>query len=183
MIDALGAIDSRKHEVIIKWQLFESAPPNIPLEPNIFRLAYQYAAQNEYKTTASVFDMKSLCLLMDHEVPFVKIACRKELWDLIGEIPRRIPVYASCNRETGYPPLTGGSLLYCIPKYPALEHEYGGYNRSIYGGISDHTVGPNLWFKYMPAIWEKHVVLTHSSDNPDGGAFAMTPEELKEVIG
>jgi sialic acid synthase SpsE len=55
-------------------------------------------------------------------------------------------------------------------------------NLNHYQAMSDHTVGLELWNKYHPTVWEKHVCLEHNDTNPDAGAFAITPEELKEVL-
>ena len=70
MIDELAAVDTGKQEIVIKWQLFADCQPNIPLEYHVFDYAYQYAKHLGYKTTASVFDMESLCYLLSYDIPF-----------------------------------------------------------------------------------------------------------------
>jgi sialic acid synthase SpsE len=50
-------------------------------------------------------------------------------------------------------------------------------------GISDHTAGLDLYRKYHPSIWEKHLVLERTEGNLDAGPFSITPGELREVIG
>ena len=70
MIDELAAVDTGKHTIVIKWQLFTDCPPNEPLEYRVFDYAYQYAKYLGYKTTASVFDMESLCYLLSYDIPF-----------------------------------------------------------------------------------------------------------------
>ena len=189
MIDAVDAIDTQKHDVVFKWQIFIEAPPNVRLTHNTFRYAFDYAAAKGYKTTASVFDKLSLNYLLMYDPCFVKIACRPELYWLVGEVPRKIPVYVSYNDDQIYnlPWGTGsGAWLCCVPKYPALLKEYEESEILDYydmqAGTSDHTVGLELWNTYHPAIWEKHYVLEHDDNNPDAGPFAVTPEDLKEIL-
>ena len=95
MIDELCDIDNEKHEVIIKWQLFEKAGNNIPLDRDLFHFAYNYAGIMGYKTTASVFDEGSLSFLLKYDVPFIKIANNKKYYPLMDLIPFRIPIYTS----------------------------------------------------------------------------------------
>jgi sialic acid synthase SpsE len=158
----------------------------------VFREAGRHARKQGYHLTSSVFDVDSLRYLLafDSErwrLPFVKIACRPDLYWLIGEVPRRIPVYVSGDFREGAPPFEFGAdpdtmYLVCVPEYPAEEKDY-----LIFGDtpwcVSDHSIGWELFKKCPDAkIWEKHVVLEHSPDNPDAGAFACTPEELEEIL-
>ena len=96
MIDQLNNYDTRQHNVIIKWQLFQEAGENIPLNKNLFVFAIRYAQDKGYKTTASVFDEESLNFLLGFkdEIPFIKIANHEIYYYLIGLIPRKIKIYA-----------------------------------------------------------------------------------------
>lgn len=178
MIDELKAVDTGKHEVIIKWQLFEKAGQNVPLLPETFEYACEYAEKLGYKTTASIFDLNSLKFLLDYDVPFVKIANRRDLDWLIGKVPREIPVYVSgyCGNE----PNT--ITMRCVSKYPATlkdyEDEYMGLK---IGAVSDHTINFDLWDKYKPEIIEWHYGLSDST-GLDAGPFMKTPEMLREVL-
>lgn len=185
MIDAVDGSDSGKHEVVLKWQLFEFAPPNLPLEWSTFAYAYGYAAELGYHTTASVFDSESLSFLERFRVSFVKIANRPRLYQMRHEtlLPCVISVDAeSCN---GIP---GVTTLACVSKYPADPADYMPMAPDDWQlpewayGISDHTIGWDLYHTLKPAIIEKHFVLRHDADNPDGGPFAVTPEQLAEVL-
>ena len=91
MIDALAEVDTER-KFTIKWQLFQKAPPNIPLTQQNFHFAYHYAKQLGYETTASIFDKESLDFLSWFNPCFIKIANRPDLYWLIGEVPRKIPV-------------------------------------------------------------------------------------------
>jgi sialic acid synthase SpsE len=186
MINTIAIIDTGKHEIVFKWQLFNKAPPNIPLTRTIFSFAHSYAASKGYKTTASVFDKSSLRYLLAFDIPFVKIANRPDLYWLRGEIPRRFPIYTSMSLDTwpDYKYNTWADRnLCCISKYPAKVQDYEAFDYYDLGqGISDHTVGLDLWYKYQPVIWEKHLVFEHDKDNPDAGPFAVTPGELKEIL-
>lgn len=183
MIDAVKAVDSGKHDVVIKWQLFEDQPPNVPLRRDVFDYAYTYAAAVGYKCTSSVFDKPSLEFLLTYDVPFVKIANRPDLWGLIGEIPRNHEVYVSVSNCR--PNWTDKIRHFsCVPEYPATIQQYARLAPLGLGhlsNISDHTVGLGLWYKYQPARWEKHLKLPDST-GPDAGPFAITPEELGEIL-
>ena len=192
MIDALAEVDTER-KFTIKWQLFQKAPPNIPLTQQNFHFAYHYAMQLGYKTTASVFDQESLNFLLQFNPCFVKIANRPDLYWLHGEVPRRIPVYMSAE---GFGKIPGDGqycshdqTFHCVKKYPAQVKDYDDYG--IYSRwVSDHTIGWDLlnhriemeWPLSTPEVWEKHIVLERDPDNPDAGPFAITPPDLKEIM-
>jgi sialic acid synthase SpsE len=185
MIDELKAVDTGKHEIVIKWQLFQEVGENIPLKTYQFHHAYKYAALCGYKTTASVFDKFSLDFLLDYKVPFVKIANRPDLYWLAGEVPRKVDLYVSTD---GYQyPNYADELLYCVSKYPATIDDYK--NKSVLEeiteyhafGISDHTTDFQLYNKYKPSIYECHYKLEDST-GLDAGNFARTPAQLAEIL-
>ena len=203
MIDAVKAVDTGKHEIIFKWQLFCKAGANVPLKLGCFRHAYEYAEDLGYKTTASVFDKDSLRYLLSYNVPFIKIANNRKLDWLIGEIPRKVPVYVSYGDKDDWIKRKYNPDVYmlCISKYPATIEDYrkafGDYYMTMphkayfsifkdckeldIWGISDHTIGIDLFKTYNPAIWEKHLKL-QDSIGLDAGEFAITPEELREIL-
>ena len=191
LLAAIKEVDSGKHTIILKAQIFEDVPPNKPILKCVFSQLHKYGNENRYKVTASVFDIPSLKYLLDYDIPFVKIACRTDLYWLIGEVPRKIPVYVSIADERGYGAIQGYSnttWLFCVPKYPALLFDYEavpswapGFPLS-HAWISDHTEGWALYHKYHPEVLEKHIVLERSPDNPDSGPFAITPSDLKEIM-
>jgi sialic acid synthase SpsE len=182
MIKSVADIDTHKHEIIFKAQLFQYVPPNIPLDIEVFQEAKDYAHSLGYKMTASVFDKFSLdCLLAWDDLPFIKIACQEKLYELVGDIPRRIPVYASyglgqatCDWEYNT------TWLYCVSKYPAPKDTYLQLPKGA--NISDHTEGWEVFNTIKPKIIEKHIVLERDSFNPDAGSFACTPDQLKEIM-
>jgi hypothetical protein len=183
MIDAVAAIDSHRHEVIFKFQLFQDEPPNIPLDHLVFNAAYYHAKSLGYKTTSSVFDALSLEYLLRYEIPFVKIACRPRLYWLIGEIPRRVPVYVSYWESRHIP--FGGYItpMFCVPKYPAALSDYDDLKYEDVPIVSDHTKGLELWNAYAPHVWEKHFILEDDPTNPDAAGHAIKPDLVKEIIG
>ncbi|MFA5715943.1 MAG: N-acetylneuraminate synthase family protein, partial [Candidatus Paceibacterota bacterium] len=153
-----------------------------------------YAKKLGYKTTSSVFDLESLKFLLNYDIPFVKIANRRDLDWLVGEIPRKMPVYVSYKNsdelgelvekiKTSY---SDDKFLQCVSKYPATIEEYEKYGEWVgllyrYKAISDHTIGLDLFKKYQPQAWEKHYKLSDST-GLDSGSFAITPEELSEIL-
>lgn len=179
-----------KHEIILKWQLFKDAPPNVPLDHDVFEYAYKYAHNLGIETTASVFDIDSLRFLMQYEVPFIKIACRPELYELMEAVEN----VADQHGRWGYPAvyvstsesgleLPGATMLACIPKYPATIEDYEGtFSHPELKHVSDHTVGWGLYWKWKPDIIEKHFVHVREEGNPDAGPFAVTPDELMEIM-
>ena len=190
MINELKAVDTGKHEVIIKWQLFEHAPPNERLMWVTFEHAYNYAESMGYKTTASVFDLGALRYLLRYNIPFVKIANRPDLYWLAGEVPRKVPVYVSFNNVRAFwgrdPAWTIEQPMWCVSKYPATLGEYDQIlvpdtPFAAYSAISDHTTGFELWYKYKPSIIEWHYKLEDST-GPDAGDFARTPKQLEGIL-
>jgi sialic acid synthase SpsE len=188
MMDEIKTIDTGKHHVIFKTQLFKSAPPNIPLEHSVFDSMYHYGKSLGYQVTSSVFDKESLDFLLQYDVPMIKIANNRKLDYLIGEIPRKIPVYVSFDGI--YPDcfLKYENIKYlaCISKYPATIEDYELMcgkiiNKNQLKNISDHTIGLELFKKYQPKIWECHYALEDST-GLDAGLFAKRPNELKEIL-
>lgn len=196
MYDELKKIDTRKHSITCKWQLFKEAGANIPLNRDIFDFAYKYGRELGYEVTSSVFDKESLDFLLQYEIPFIKIANNRSLDWLIGEIPRKIPICASYGTTIDINKhLSKNCLnkkveiaLMCVSKYPANVNDYGiTFGKRLYDqlntiGISDHTTDFELWHRFQPKIIEWHFVLEYDKNNLDGGLFARTPEQLQEVL-
>ena len=190
IVQSIKEVDTGKHEVILKAQLFTNQPPNVPLDQLVFNHLYMAGHEAGYKVTASVFDMESLRFLLNFEVPFIKIACREELYWLIMEVPRKVPVWVSIQNDREQAIVNGGGatkFLLCVPNYPALLFDYEqaaqAFNNPLsLGCVSDHTEGLALWYKHSPYIWEKHFVLERDPNNPDAGPFAVTPSELAEIL-
>ena len=175
-------IDSVKgHDLIIKWQLFLSAPPNKPLKRDVFRYAYEYAAEQGIQTTASIFDIDSLYFLQEFDIPFIKLAnndkCRKVAAQINTPMIVSYPAPAEMGKRKLIKPLC------CVSSYPAqvIAYEKRFTEYWLKQGISDHTEGFELYHKYKPEIFEKHFILKHDKNNPDGGKFAMTPDDLGEL--
>lgn len=186
MYDELKKIDNKKHEIIVKWQLFKEAGENIPLGKEIFKFAYEYGKNIGYQVTASVFDIESLNFLLEYDIPFVKIANNKELYYLIKHIPQNIPVYYSCNISYDLKIKYDRSnkldeRFYCISNYPAYPAHYELLRLKKHCNISDHTTSFELFKKYEPKIIEWHFMLENST-GLDAGEFARTPQQLKEIL-
>ena len=179
MIQAIQSIDPKRQEVVLKWQLFEKAPPNIPLQREIFARAYTLAWGLGYDTTASVGDVVSLDFLLRFDIPFVKIACRPELYHLADRVPDGTKVIKSVSSVDDFVP----GCLCCVREYPADQKSYKKAFRDtqLKLGISDHTTDWYLYKKYQPELYEVHFKLSNT-DGPDSGPFARTPEQLKEIL-
>lgn len=188
MLDELKKVDTGKHEIIIKHQLFIEAGDNIPLEYEIFKKAYAYAEKLGYETTSSVFDKKSLNFLRLFDIPFIKISNNRNLDWLIGEIPRVIPVITSYGNveELKTAKKCNARRLLCVSEYPATLEKYEEtfdlkYYISCGYGISDHTVNFDLFNKYKPDVIEWHYCLD-DSQGLDTGEFARRPSQLAEIL-
>jgi sialic acid synthase SpsE len=183
-IDTVAGMDSKKHQVILKYQLeIADDPPNKHLDRDVFGAAYHYGLEKGYAVASSVFDESSLDFLLGYITPFIKIACRPDLYPLIQKIAPRIAVMVSVAGRVILP--IHCMFLHCIPKYPAemIDYEATFAESMLKATVSDHVQGLQLWNKYHPAVWEKHFVLERDAGNPDAGPFAVTPDQLKEVIG
>lgn len=187
MLDELMEIDNSKHKIIIKWQLFERAGDNIPLLHDVFDYAYWYAKDLGYETTSSVFDYSSLSFLLGYEVPFIKIANNRSLDYLIGEIPRKLPIYISTSNSYFYIELQQkltqkDIIMACISEYPAdIKSYHNSFEYWHLRNISDHTVGFELFKIHKPSIIEWHYGLSDST-GLDAGKFMKTPEQLIEIM-
>jgi sialic acid synthase SpsE len=186
MIDAINEIDMKKHTIIFKHQLFIKAGDNIQLKHDVFDYAYNYAKELRYETTASVFDKESLEFLLGYNIPFVKLANRRSLDWLIGEVPRKIPIYISCGCKkeyTKYMEKDGLVPMSCVSEYPSDLATYEDLfsDSSLYEAVSDHTSDWSLFKKYNPKIFECHYCLDDST-GLDSGSFARRTNQLKEIL-
>jgi sialic acid synthase SpsE len=169
--------------IILKWQLFKEAGNNIPLNPFCFKYAYEYAKTKGFLTTASVFDLESLKYLCRYPVPFIKLANNKDYEYLADYIPESVPIYQSWDGKRDLPDFMWEEILVCVSKYPANIDEYLNTFSimNLYDGISDHTVGTELYKQFRPYVWEKHYKLSDST-GLDAGSFAITPDELETIL-
>lgn len=183
MVNALSIIDPRSQNVVIKWQLFDKAGDNIPLQRWLFAKIHEYAWGHGYETTASVFDEISLAFLMKFDVPFVKVANRPDLYWLIDRVPSNIPVVKSVGSKEEFTEAERDNIMCCVSEYPAdiKAYEKTFPKEQLKRGISDHTSGLVLYKKYKPELYECHFCLDDST-GLDAGPFAKRPNELKEIL-
>ena len=169
-------------DIVLKYQLFMEAEPNVPLKRAVFDKAYSYATKKGLQVTASVFELDSLAFLQGYDIPFIKLACNSECYKLARVINSPMVVSYPCIAPMGGRDAI--TPLCCVTRYPAqvIQYEKNFTDYWLTQGISDHTEGFNLYHKYQPRVYEKHYILNHDKDNPDAGVFACTPEQLKELI-
>lgn len=181
MIDELSKVD-KDRKCIIKWQLWKKKQGhNKQLDWKLFKQAYNYAEELGFTTTSSIFDKESLKYLLTFKTPFIKIACNPGLYWLIYDIQETSKILVSAYTTHGYSVLTPSHIkvLFCVPLYPADIKEYLAVK--YYPYMSDHTPGIDLYQRLKPKIWEKHFILSDST-GLDAGEWAITPEQLKEVL-
>jgi len=195
MVSKIRKIDTEKYDIIFKTQMFgsnsEAARVNTRLDNSLLKEMHTICEESKYKFTSSVFDYYSLvCLLgAGFSIPFVKIACRPELYHLSLHIPRGVPIYLSidCSKYQTINALDAGieqlakrrkiispngmkdsdKFLLCIPEYPCKESQYQFKleNRSV----SDHTEGLNLFDR-----WENDNALIDPKTREEySGCFEM----------
>jgi hypothetical protein len=183
LIDGVAAADTGKYDVKIKFQLFDKVGDNLAMSKEAFRYAHTYAFQ-EYgrEVSASVFSEEWLGWLLDFGVSWVKLANIPELHYMASLVPEDVIVYTSYPRDPGPVPANVRPLC-CVRKYPAKSEDYTVFSESyLRMGISDHTIGWGLLDSYQPEVFEKHIVDIREEQNPDAGPFAVTLEELWEVL-
>jgi len=181
-VDEIKAVDTGKHEIVFKSQLFTSAGDNIVCSKDSFSYMHAICKESGYKCTSSVFDKESLDFLLTFDIPFVKIANNPDLYWLAGEVPKKVRAYQSYTKYGTWLHLFADDYLACISKYPATLKEYeDAFTPNYLRQVSDHTVGLGLFKKYEPYIWEKHLILDDST-GLDAGPFAITPQELAEIL-
>jgi sialic acid synthase SpsE len=193
MIDSLVAVDSGKHEIVIKWQLFSGAwyekerRELIRLTPRTFQHAYYYAERYGYKTTASVFDRETLSYLLGFDVPFIKVANKLSLHYLVPTIlknGRDVVISVSSKNMYSLVRAEYGDIkvMCCVSEYPAAGVDYQDkFGDLLHEGFSDHTVDFDLYERYWPDLYECHYKLEDST-GPDAGLYARTPEQLKAIL-
>jgi len=175
MIDGL---DGLKVKPVIKWQLFtkKSVPYLPPLTE--FDYAYEYAQEKGYETTASVFDRDSLKKLQKYDTPFIKIANRPELYDMLKDIDNplvSVPSVALAEkmRADGIP------FMCCISAYPASRRQYcRTFHNLMKDGLSDHSTTWALYDTYTPKYYECHYALDGQTGQ-EVGTWTRTPEKLR----
>ena len=180
LIDSIAEMKTDK-DIVLKYQLFLDAQPNIALKREVFRKAYEYGKKKGLKVTASVFDLDSLYFLQEFDIPFIKLANNDKCRKLASQIDAPMIISYPAEAEMGKRKLV--KPLCCVSSYPAQTIAYEKRFSSYWltQGISDHTEGFDLYHKYQPEIFEKHYVLKHDKNNPDGGVFSMTPDDLGEL--
>lgn len=197
MIEAIDKVDNRKHEIILKWQLFREWGELIPLHEGIFTYAYLEAEKRGYVCTASVFDTESAKFLKIFPVPFVKLACVPEVYNSMPivlidfgwwekPIVLSIPDQDEYRRLANVPEYKYNvKFLCCVRAYPAdvLDYFYT-FGDFLPTGISDHTdhtKGFELVEQYKPEIYETHFCLDEQT-GPDTGVHALRPAQLAELL-
>lgn len=183
MITELARLEPQK-EVIIKWQLFESAPPNARLSRQVFDKAYVYARSLGFKTTASVFDVSSLDFLQTFDIPFVKIANSPASRAVIPLC--KIKTIQSVDKADDIIYTTekpyNEDLMFVVSDYPADKQAYiDKFGDLLQYGLSDHTEDLELYNTYQPKVYECHYKLDDST-GLDAGPFARTPEQLRGIL-
>lgn len=166
----------------VKFQLFQKAGNNIPLDPEIFDRATKYCHVMGMPYGVSVFDEWSLDLAIHSgALKFLKLANRPDLRWLINKAPKEDRWIISTDDPNLKIDRRDTDIIYCISKYPAKEKEYEKFGDKLKRGCSDHTVGWGLFKRFSPAIYECHFVMARDDQNPDGGDFARLPSDFEEI--
>jgi sialic acid synthase SpsE len=196
MVDAVADLKRHGLNILLKWQLFESVPAGVaPLDRELYSHAVRYADHRGLMTAASVFDLPSLRYAAAFDPPWVKIACRPNLYWM--HIYTDKPVLMSVESAHDFAEWAVklgdrcAGLLCCVPAYPAPIGSYERFGHLLRYGISDHTepthfgdsggYRADMAQRWRPAIYECHFAL-HDSTGPDAGEFSRRPEDVQAVI-
>jgi len=98
---------------------------------------------------ATPFSMERLDWCLELDLPYLKVAARmhKEFPELTAAImSHKKPTFVSIPSDTNPDEIEKfdhATYLYCVVKYPTRVDEFSmpDFNRSIFHGISDHTLG------------------------------------------
>lgn len=166
----------------VKFQLFQKAGNNIPLNPEIFDRAVRYCHIVGMPYGVSVFDEWSLDLAIHSgALKFLKMANNKELHYLINKAPDEDRWIISTDDLNLKIDRHDTDIIYCISKYPAKEKDYEDkFGDKLKQGISDHTTSWTLFKKYLPKIYECHFRLSETT-GLDSGKFARLPEQFEDL--
>lgn len=160
----------------------------------VFSRGYEHAMKRGLWFTTSVFDKESLDrLTCEYMVPFAKIANRPELYHLIDGSDIKFAVSVG-NKEDYEMVLNKGHIpLLCVSKYPATIQQYiwlfdtipdVDYIDYAIRGLSDHTIGFDLYNYANPYVYECHACLDRKqiNDKIGGSDFVKTFKEIEEII-
>lgn len=171
--------DLKIPDSFVKFQLFQKAGDNIPLDLEVFERATKYCHIIGMPYGVSVFDRYSLDVAIHSgALKFIKLANNKDSHDLLEFVPDEDRVIISTDDPNFKVARHDTDIIYCVSKYPAQEKDYDKFGDKLKKGISDHTVGWSLFKKYSPKIYECHFCLPESEGN-DAGKFARRPKDFE----
>jgi sialic acid synthase SpsE len=154
----------------------------------------KYADNLNIDLFATPFTMERLEWCMDLKLPYLKVAARmhRESPELVEAIMKQnVPTIVSVPEDYDVKDLKKhdhATYLYCILKYPTRLDEFSmpDFNKSIFKGISDHTLGnaAALFASAHGATYlEKHYTLRNSFQFETEKAHlgAMTMDDLMQI--
>ena len=166
----------------VKWQLFQNAGDNIPLNLEVFERASRYAHIIKMPMGVSVFDEASLEVgIHSGAIQFVKLANNPIAHKLLKLVPKEDKVIISTDDPNFKVDRQNTEIMYCVSKYPAEEKDYEKFGDKLKRGMSDHTTSWKLFKKYQPKIYECHFCF-EDSIGLDAGKFARRPKDFKEIL-
>ncbi len=180
--ESIADIVSKRKDVVLKFQLFQSFGDKKNTRWDIWDWAYDYGRQLGFDVTASVFDYDSWDFLVkNYRIPFLKVANKDYLRKMIPPGPHKLFSVDSKELFYGYAYLST-HVMACISNYPADMKEYEAEFRKdqLSFGISDHTGELELYAKYKPLIYEAHYIL-HKWDDK-GRKYCLNSKDLIELM-
>jgi N,N'-diacetyllegionaminate synthase len=177
----------------------------LELAPHVFREISSYAAARGIMFFSTPFDLASVDLLMELEVPIFKIPSGEiNHFPLLAKVARtgkpailstgmstlgEVESAVNCLRAAG---IRGLAILHCVSSYPTpmgdanlramhtLEEAF-----RVPVGFSDHTLGSVASIAAVAlgaTIIEKHLTLDRSMPGPDHQA-SLDPAAFKTLVG
>ncbi len=146
---------------------------------------FEYGKYIGIEVFFSVFDRHRIAWCEEIKVSHYKISCAmSDNRFLVDDVLRtKVPIIMSSQKPREHDSRI--SLLYCVPKYPALLDDLKVSKVDVindFQGFSDHTVGLEAAYIALvrgATIIAKHFALDHKIgvDSP----WSMTPAELKTL--
>ena len=182
----------------VKFQMFQGTKfveaGNIPMPYDWMPELVQHGKKIGIAVTASVFDNRSLELLLTLDVPFIKFSySRKNDVDQIGAVlrlGRRVlsstDVFSALPNDRNLIKMFVHEVNGCAVYPSYFQMNYQGLFPGRFQGFSDHTLGVTEALKARAVgceYFEKHIRLDYddAKECPDA-KFALTGQEMADYV-
>lgn len=185
----------------IKWQLFKlpglvmsstgikvpDTNGNIEFPRDRFKEAVDYARSVGLDVFASCFDLDAIDLVCSCGITKVKLAYSQNFNLKLIKKAKKLEMEIWASGDLKNYPWYADKKFFCKSEYPIKDYSPDWIFPSMWDGFSSHFLGWNAEkhfeahkrFKYL----EKHFTLDHDDIDVPDHWFALSPKELKEMMG